>query len=90
MIHIGRLIKQVFDRQPKSHTIVWFAGRLNCRRGNIYNIFNRATIDTELLIRISQVLSHDFFKDISEQLDVGVPDVQNDRTDCTETHYIQK
>ena len=75
MVHIGRLIKQIFELQPKSHTIVWFADRLNCRRGNIYDIFNRPTIDTELLMRISQVLNHDFFKDISEQIDFNAESV---------------
>lgn len=75
MLHIGQMIKNNFDQQPKSHTINWFAEQLHCQRGNIYNIFNRKTIDTELLIRISIILNHDFFKDISEymcqQMDIG-------------------
>lgn len=65
MIHIGQLIKEVFENQPKAHTVKWFAEQLHCRRGNIYDIFNRATIDTELLLRISRILDHDFFVDIS-------------------------
>jgi hypothetical protein len=68
MLHIGNQIKQVFDLQPKSHNIEWFAARLNCKRANVYNIFNRQTIDTELLYHISQVLNHDFFADISDEL----------------------
>lgn len=65
-IHVGQLIKAVFDRQPKECTIQWLADRLNCRRGNIYNIFNRPTIDTQLLARISAALDHDFFADLSQ------------------------
>ena len=68
MIHIGQRIKEVFDSQPKSHNIEWFAAQLNCKRANIYNIFNRKTIDTELLMQISGVLGHDFFKDFSDDL----------------------
>lgn len=33
----------------------------------MYNIFNRATIDSELLMRICRVLNHDFFADLSEE-----------------------
>ena len=68
MLHIGQMIKDKFDQQPKTHTINWFAGQLHCQRGNIYDIFKRATIDIELLIRISRILNHDFFSDISEYI----------------------
>ena len=62
------MIKDKFDQQPKTQTINWFAGQLHCQRGNIYDIFKRATIDIELLIRISRILNHDFFSDISEYI----------------------
>lgn len=83
-IHVGEMVKKVFDQQPKSHTIQWFAAKLNCGRGNIYDIFHRKTLDTELLIRISRVLKHDFFADISramtEQADNTNDTVQQLRT----------
>lgn len=66
MIHIGHIIKEVFEMQPRSCTVTWLAGRLHCRRGNIYDIFNRASIDSELLWRLSKVLNHDFFADLSQ------------------------
>lgn len=66
MYHIGRHIREVFDLQPKTHNIEWFASQLNCKRANVYNIFNRRTIDTELLARISAILDHDFFRDLSQ------------------------
>ncbi len=68
MLHIGQRIKEVFDQQPKSHNIGWLAAQLNCRRANVYNIFGRSTIDTELLRRISIALNHDFFSDLSLDL----------------------
>ncbi len=69
MVHVGMLVKDVFDRQPKHVTVIWLAEQLNCRRNNIYNIFRRPTIDTELLERLSKALNHNFFKDIAVLLD---------------------
>lgn len=68
MIHIGNRIKEVFENRPKRYTIDWFATELHCKRANIYNIFNRPTIDTELLARISVILQHDFFLDLSYEM----------------------
>lgn len=61
-LHIGRLIKEVFD--ASSMSITTFANRLNCERTNAYSIFKRRTMDLELLIRISEVLDHNFLDDI--------------------------
>lgn len=65
-IHIGQLIKDELERQERS--VSWFARKLYCDRSNIYKIFKRSTIDTELLMRISVVLNHDFFSDYIEVL----------------------
>lgn len=67
-LHIGKLIREELDRQPKQHTVTWFADRLNCNRRNVYDIFSRRDIDTNLLRRICAVLDHDFFRDISEAM----------------------
>lgn len=67
-MHIGQLIREELDRQPKEHTVTWFADQLNCNRRNVYDIFNRHDIDTSLLKRISTVLRHDFFSDLSDEL----------------------
>jgi len=69
MIHVGQIIKREFDRQPKNVTVVWLAEQLNCRRNNVYDIFKRPTIDTQLLERISRALNHNFFSDIAAQVD---------------------
>lgn len=63
-IHIGSLIKEELERQERS--VSWFARKLSCDRSNVYKIFKRSTIDTELLLRISQILNHNFF-DIFQQ-----------------------
>ena len=58
-IHIGHEIQMVF--YTKERSIAWFAKKLNFDRTNIYRIFNRKSIDTDLLFEISEVLEFDFF-----------------------------
>ena len=66
MIHIGNIIKKQFEEQAISVSL--FAKQLCCDRTNIYSIFNRERIDTELLKKISIALNHNFFKYYSEEL----------------------
>lgn len=63
MLHIGRKIEEELRRQER--TVAWFARKLYCNRQNVYDIFKRESIDTSLLRRISAILGHDFFKDLS-------------------------
>lgn len=69
-MHIGAHIKEVFDNGPKTWTVAWFARQLNCDRRNIYNIFARQSIDTELLERISIILKHNFFADFAGKIEI--------------------
>lgn len=46
-------------------TVSEFARRINKSRENIYSIFSRKSIDTELLSVISEVLEYDFFQHYS-------------------------
>ena len=61
-ICIGERIKEIFDQ--KNISITQFAKRLLCDRANVYNIFRRKKIDIHLLLRISEILDHDFVKEI--------------------------
>ena len=63
-ISIGAMIEHELRRQERS--VSWLARHLACDRRNIYRIFQKDNIDTELLVRISKILKHDFFIDISE------------------------
>lgn len=66
-MHIGKLIKEQVEIQGK--TVVWLAERLSCSRTNIYKIFEKSSIDTSLLMRISIVLRYNFFKAYIDELD---------------------
>jgi DNA invertase Pin-like site-specific DNA recombinase len=68
MVNIGQKIKEELQRQER--TVSWLARKLNCTRAAVYRIFDKNSIDTALLTNISQVLHHNFFTELSE-------DVQN-------------
>ena len=70
MTHIGQIIEKELHRQERS--VTWFARRLYCDRTNVYNIFRRQSLDTELLLRISIILEYNFFQIYS--------DIYNNRT----------
>ena len=66
MVHIGLRIKEELKNQRRS--VKWLADNLYCDRTNIYKIFQKDSIDTHLLYRISKILSYDFFKEFSQDL----------------------
>lgn len=65
-MHIGNRIKTVLESMPRQYTISWFAKQIHCDRRNVYYIFDRSTIDTGMLARISQILGHNFFRDLAD------------------------
>ncbi|MCQ2113387.1 MAG: helix-turn-helix transcriptional regulator [Bacteroidaceae bacterium] len=69
MMHIGKRIREVLDE--KGQSVTWFAQTLCYSRTNIYKIFQKETIDSDILMTISDILNHDFFKDYSEELDLN-------------------
>ena len=73
MIHIGKVIEKVLRDQGK--TVTWFARSLYCDRTNVYKIFQRESVDSEMLYRISKILSHDFFKYYSKELEEDTEEI---------------
>ena len=71
-MHIGQLIKQQMEAQGK--TVSWLAYELSYCRTNIYKIYDKKSIDTDLLLRISSLLKYDFFHAYSKELKQFVPD----------------
>lgn len=59
-VEIGHKIKEVFDNQNMKLTD--FADELGTVRQNVYRIFKKRHLDTGLLLKISQVLNHNFFQ----------------------------
>lgn len=67
-MHIGQHIKEVMRQQGVTATQL--AKDICCTRPHIHKIFRKENIDIALLIRISNALKHDFFKDISEEITI--------------------
>ncbi len=61
---IGKLIQEELKNQERS--VSWFARKLFCDRSNVYRLFQKESIDTDLLMRISVLLNRDFFSELSE------------------------
>jgi len=67
-VHIGQEIRQEVKRQHQSAQ--WLANELNCNRTNVYNIFTRKSIATDLLVEVSRILNRDFFALYSSTLNL--------------------
>ncbi len=67
MVHIGSIIKK--ELLQKRWSVADFAKKINTNRNNVYDIFRRSSIDTQLLLSISLILEHDFFIYYSSGLD---------------------
>lgn len=65
--HIGHIIKQELRRQGR--TITWLATQLGYSRQNMYKLFERKWIYTDLLLKISDIMGYDFFKCYSEYIE---------------------
>lgn len=63
-VHIGSMIQYELKRQGKTPT--WLASEIYCEKSNIYKLFKRKSIDLDQLLRISEVLQHNFLKDCFE------------------------
>ncbi|HEY5919070.1 MAG TPA: helix-turn-helix transcriptional regulator [Chryseolinea sp.] len=64
-IEIGQKIKEIFD--ARNMKLTEFADELGTVRQNVYRIFKKRHVDTGLLLKISQVLNHNFFQYYVEQ-----------------------
>jgi len=62
-IHIGNMVKAELNRQDLS--ISWLARQVCCDASNLNKQLRKPSIHTDLLIRISNVLRHNFFFDIA-------------------------
>ena len=67
-IHIGNLIRDELRRQ--GHTNEWLADQLSVDRSTVQRLFNKPSIDTQQLLRISKVLGKDLFVYYSQVLNV--------------------
>ncbi len=79
-IHIGSIIKDAL--RTKNIDVTTFAKKMNFTRSNAYKVFNKESIDTEVLLRINKILGENlFFKYISDQ---EITEYNNSKVKSTE------
>lgn len=60
-IHIGQRIKAKLKEQGR--TTVWLARQIPCTPNHLYKVYASASINTDLLTRISNILDYNFFEE---------------------------
>ncbi|MDE6631479.1 MAG: hypothetical protein K2K23_00605 [Muribaculaceae bacterium] len=70
LIHIGKIIEEELRHQER--TVTWLSRQIHCDRSNIYDIFSRTSIDTDLLYKLSKALHRDFFTYYSSELQLFI------------------
>lgn len=66
-MHIGKKIHEEMVRQEFDVSDI--AREIGCCRTNIYKIFARESINTDMLIRLSIALNHNFLSDIAIEVE---------------------
>ena len=59
-LHIGQCIQEQLKKDQRSAS--WLARQIPCSRNHVYKLFKRASLDGELLLRISVVMHFNFFQ----------------------------
>ena len=59
-IHIGQLIAEQLKKDERS--VSWLARQIPCTRNHVYKILRKPSLDTALLLRISQIMHFNFFQ----------------------------
>ena len=69
-IHIGHLIQVQLKADKRS--VGWLAREIGCTRNHVYKIFNKSSLDTDLLLRISLSMHFNFFQYYSAEFLEGM------------------
>lgn len=64
-ILLGRLIRERL--KEKKQSVSWLSDQLKIDRSNVYRLFKRSGIDSDVLMRISLALDYDFFALLSRR-----------------------
>ncbi|WP_276979098.1 hypothetical protein [Flavobacterium filum] len=78
--HIGKIIKDAL--KSKQIDVAEFAKKISYTRGNVYKIFNKPSIDTELLVKINKVLGQNLF--FNYLTDEEIANYSNDKVKAAE------
>ena len=69
-IHIGHLVQAQLKADQRSAS--WLSREIGCTRNHVYKIFNRPSLDADLILKISIVLSFNFFQYYSTEVNAAM------------------
>ena len=78
-VHIGKIIKHLV--KSKGISVTNFADKINYSRRNVYEIFDKETIDTGLLIKISKILDYNLFLNYITEAEIIVIKTKNTKSE---------
>ena len=59
-IHIGHLIQTQLKADQRS--VGWLSREIGCTRNHVYKVFSKPSLDSDLLLRISNAMNYNFFQ----------------------------
>ena len=59
-IHIGHLIREQLKADDRS--VSWLAREIHCTRNHVYKIFVKPSLDSDLILKISNAMNFNFFQ----------------------------
>lgn len=59
-IHIGHLIQARLKADKRS--VGWLSREIGCTRNHVYKLFNKPSLDGDLILRISNAMNFNFFQ----------------------------
>jgi len=59
-IHIGHLIQAQLKADKRS--VGWLSREIGCTRNHVYKLFNKPSLDGDLILRISNAMNFNFFQ----------------------------
>ncbi len=66
-IDLGRMVRSYLTAHGIK--VSWLAEKLSTDRSNCYKILKRKNMDIQLLIRISQIVGHNFVADVAKGIE---------------------
>ncbi len=64
-LHIGHLIQEQLRKDNRS--VGWLARQIPCSRNHVYKIFNKPSLDSDLILKISNAMNFNFFQYYTEE-----------------------
>lgn len=69
-IHIGHLIQAQLKADQRSAS--WLAREIGCSRNHVYKLFNKPSLDADLILKISVAMSFNFFQYYSAEVNAAM------------------